>query len=392
MLQRSRGGSVVDFLRPDRSRAGGEAAGVVDEGGTLLDHAELQAEAELGAEIDVGGGERGTGDVGAFGDGGFKGVQNEGQVAVAGHAFFLTRNGDAEGLVGPGGLERARGEEEPAVVGASIGRGWSEAGGREGIGQVGADGGALGDHGVAVADGGHFAHRIDGQVRGRLHGGGVVEDLRAVGLADFLQHPADDAASGLGVGIEDQFFSHGDLLSVGYTGTRQEQGGDSAMPRLLGIDPGLRFTGWGIIEAEGNRLRHVADGVIATDGDLGVPERLKELHDALAALLAEMRPDEAAVEETYVNRNGAATLKLGYARGVALLAPALVGVPVTEYAAKSVKMAVVGTGGADKAQVQMMVRRLLPGATVRRADAADALAVAICHAHHRSSRLAWGVA
>jgi crossover junction endodeoxyribonuclease RuvC len=164
------------------------------------------------------------------------------------------------------------------------------------------------------------------------------------------------------------------------------------MPRLLGIDPGLRFTGWGIIDVEGNRLRHIADGVIATDGDLGVPGRLKQLHDALAALLVEMRPDEAAVEETYVNRNGAATLKLGYARGVALLAPALVGVPVTEYAAKSVKMAVVGTGGADKAQVQMMVRRLLPGATVRRADAADALAVAICHAHHRSSRLAWGVA
>jgi crossover junction endodeoxyribonuclease RuvC len=164
------------------------------------------------------------------------------------------------------------------------------------------------------------------------------------------------------------------------------------MPRLLGIDPGLRFTGWGIIEVEGNRLRHVADGVIATDGDLGVPERLKVLHDALAALLAELRPDEAAVEETYVNRNGSATLKLGYARGVALLAPALVGVPVTEYAAKLVKLAVVGTGGAEKVQVQMMVRRLLPGAVIRRADAADALAVAICHAHHRASRLAWGVA
>ena len=98
---------------------------------------------------------------------------------------------------------------------------------------------------------------------------------------------------------------------------------------------------------------------------------------------------EAAVEETYVNRNGSATLKLGYARGVALLAPALAGIPVTEYAAKTVKMAVVGTGGAEKAQVAMMVRRLLPGASIRRSDAADALAVAICHAHHRSSRLAW---
>ena len=165
------------------------------------------------------------------------------------------------------------------------------------------------------------------------------------------------------------------------------------MARLLGIDPGLRFTGWGLVAAEGNRLRHLADGVIATDGEASVPERLRALHDALAALLAEHRPDEAAVEETYVNRNGSATLKLGYARGVALLAPALAGIPVAEYAAKSVKMAVVGTGGADKQQVAEMVRRLLPGARIKRADAADALAVAICHAHHRASglRIAAGV-
>jgi crossover junction endodeoxyribonuclease RuvC len=160
--------------------------------------------------------------------------------------------------------------------------------------------------------------------------------------------------------------------------------------RLLGIDPGLRFTGWGLIDVDGNRLKHVADGVIATDGDQSVPARLKVLHDALQALLVEYRPQEAAVEETYVNRNGSATLKLGYARGVALLAPALAGVMVTEYAAKTVKMAVVGTGGAEKEQVTIMVRRLLPGALIRRADASDALAVAICHAHHRSSRLAWG--
>jgi len=159
--------------------------------------------------------------------------------------------------------------------------------------------------------------------------------------------------------------------------------------RLLGIDPGLRFTGWGLLEAEGNRLRHLADGVIATDSAESVPMRLKFLHDALAALMDAHRPDEAAVEETYVNRNGAATLKLGYARGVALLAPALRGIPVAEYGAKTVKLSVVGTGGADKEQVQMMVRRLLPGATLRRADAADALAVAICHAHHRASRLRW---
>jgi len=159
--------------------------------------------------------------------------------------------------------------------------------------------------------------------------------------------------------------------------------------KLLGLDPGLRFTGWGLISAEGNRLRHLAHGVVATDSAQSVPDRLRFLHDALAALLSEHRPDEAAVEETYVNRNGAATLKLGYARGVVLLAPALAGIPVIEYGAKSVKLAVVGTGGAEKAQVADMVRRLLPSAVPARADAADALAVAICHAHHRASRAAW---
>ena len=158
------------------------------------------------------------------------------------------------------------------------------------------------------------------------------------------------------------------------------------MTRLLGIDPGLRFTGWGLLDVDGNRLRHVADGVIATDSADSVPARLKALYDQLAAVLELHRPDEAAVEETYVNVNGAATLKLGYARGVALLTPALFGITVAEYGAKSVKMAVVGTGGADKAQVAMMVRRLLPGATIKRADAADALAVAITHAQHRGAR------
>ncbi len=161
------------------------------------------------------------------------------------------------------------------------------------------------------------------------------------------------------------------------------------MVRVVGIDPGLRFTGWGVIEADGNRLRHIADGVIATNAADPVSERLKVLHDALSELLTRLRPDEAAVEETYVNRNGSATLKLGYARGVALLAPALLGLSVAEYAAKTVKLSVVGTGGADKDQVQMMVRRLLPGATMKRADASDALAVAICHAHHRASKLVW---
>ncbi len=164
---------------------------------------------------------------------------------------------------------------------------------------------------------------------------------------------------------------------------------ESRMIRLFGIDPGLRITGWGLIETDGNRLRHLADGVIATDHTASVPDRLRVLHDALAALIAQHHPDEAAIEETYVNRNGTATLKLGYARGVALLAPALAGIPLTEYGAKAVKRAVVGTGGAEKAQVQMMVRRLLPGAIIGRADAADALAVAICHAHHRATRNIW---
>ncbi|MCF3946140.1 crossover junction endodeoxyribonuclease RuvC [Acidiphilium sp. AL] len=152
--------------------------------------------------------------------------------------------------------------------------------------------------------------------------------------------------------------------------------------RILGLDPGLRFTGFGIIEADGNRLRHIADGVIGTDGDASVPERLRALDAALNRLLTDFMPDHAAVEETYVNRNATATLKLGYARGVVLLAPARAGVPVAEYGAKTVKRSVVGTGAAEKSQVALMVRRLLPGAAITRADAADALAVAICHAHH----------
>ena len=162
------------------------------------------------------------------------------------------------------------------------------------------------------------------------------------------------------------------------------------MARLLGIDPGLRFTGWGLVEADGSRLRHLGDGVIATDSAESVPGRLKALHHALAALLRELRPDEAALEETYVNRNGAATLKLGYARGVALLAPAERGIPVAEYSTNLVKKSVVGAGHAEKAQVQMMVRRLLPGCTLASADAADALAVAICHAHHAATAQRWG--
>jgi crossover junction endodeoxyribonuclease RuvC len=129
--------------------------------------------------------------------------------------------------------------------------------------------------------------------------------------------------------------------------------------------------------------------VISTEAISDVPLRLKALDDALAKILELFLPEEAAVEETYVNRNATATLKLGYARGVCLLAPARRGIQVFEYGAKTVKLSVVGTGNADKVQVGLMVRRLLPGAAQRRADAADALAVAICHAHHRGSLNQW---
>ena len=159
--------------------------------------------------------------------------------------------------------------------------------------------------------------------------------------------------------------------------------------RLLGLDPGLQHTGWGLVESAGSRLRHLGDGVISTDADQPLAERLSVIYRGLVALIAQWQPDEAAVEHTYVNKNPGAALKLGQARGVVLLAPALAGLRVAEYQAMEVKRAVVGTGHAEKPQVEAMVRLLLPGATIRRADAADALAVAICHAHHRGTRLAF---
>lgn len=155
--------------------------------------------------------------------------------------------------------------------------------------------------------------------------------------------------------------------------------------RLIGIDPGLGATGWGVIEMDGNRLSHIADGVITSDAKLALPQRLVQLAEGLEAVIAAHRPGEAAVEETFVNRNAVSTLRLGQARGIALLIPARVGLPVAEYLPNLVKKTVVGSGHAAKEQVQMMVRRLLPGALVRTADAADALAVAICHAHHRQT-------
>ncbi|MGF7173611.1 crossover junction endodeoxyribonuclease RuvC [Azospirillum doebereinerae] len=159
--------------------------------------------------------------------------------------------------------------------------------------------------------------------------------------------------------------------------------------RLLGIDPGLRHTGWGIIDVAGNRLTHVADGAVHSDANCSLAERLVQIHDALSAVLEQYRPDEAAVEETFVNANAVSTLKLGQARAVALLVPALAGLAVAEYANNMVKKAVVGQGRAEKAQVQTMVRMMLPGCQIGSPDAADALAVAICHAHHRSSWAMW---
>ena len=152
--------------------------------------------------------------------------------------------------------------------------------------------------------------------------------------------------------------------------------------RLIGIDPGLRNTGWGVIAIDGNRLSHVADGVVRTDSSLSLAERLVQLHDGLSEVISLHRPDEAAVEETFVNVNAASTLKLGQARGVALLVPAGQGVPVLEYPPNLIKKTVAGTGHAAKQQIKLMVKTLLPGCAVETTDAADALAVAICHAHH----------
>lgn len=155
--------------------------------------------------------------------------------------------------------------------------------------------------------------------------------------------------------------------------------------RILGLDPGLRHTGWGVIDVQGNHLRHIADGRISPPASLSLPERLAFLDRELETLLATWQPDTAAVEETFVNKNAASTLKLGQARGVVLLAPARKGLFVAEYATNLVKKSVVGTGHAEKGQVAMMVGVLLNIRHEGSADAADALAVAICHAHHYRS-------
>ena len=162
--------------------------------------------------------------------------------------------------------------------------------------------------------------------------------------------------------------------------------------RILGLDPGLRHTGWGVIDVTGNRLTHVADGVAHAAVDQPLASRLSVLFRQILGVLEQFRPDEAAVEETFVNKNPASTLKLGVARGVVLLAPAERGLPVAEYSANMVKKSVVGAGHAEKEQVQMMVRRLLPGCAIAEPDAADALAVAICHAHHAGTVRRWSEA
>ena len=154
---------------------------------------------------------------------------------------------------------------------------------------------------------------------------------------------------------------------------------------ILGLDPGLGTTGWGVISAEGNRLRHVANGQIKTDPSAPLPRRLANLYAALIDVIRTERPDGAAAEEVLGNTNAQSTLKLGQARGVVLLAAAGAGLTIGEYHPSTVKKAVVGTGGAEKRQIQAMIGVLLPGAKVSGPDAADALAVAICHAHHVAS-------
>ncbi|MCF6322503.1 MAG: crossover junction endodeoxyribonuclease RuvC [Rhizobiaceae bacterium] len=156
--------------------------------------------------------------------------------------------------------------------------------------------------------------------------------------------------------------------------------------RIIGIDPGLRRTGWGVVESLGSSLRFVASGVVCSDAKADLASRLCQLHEGLAAIVHLHQPDEAAVEQTFVNKNAAATLKLGQARGIAMLVPARAGLPVAEYAPNAVKKAVIGVGHGDKQQIQMMVNMLLPKADFESEDAADALAIAICHVHHRGAR------
>jgi crossover junction endodeoxyribonuclease RuvC len=154
--------------------------------------------------------------------------------------------------------------------------------------------------------------------------------------------------------------------------------------RIIGFDPGLRNAGWGVIDSEGNRISHVADGVVRADPELPLAERLLFIHTELSRIVGAFRPGEAAIEETLVNKDARATLKLGQARGVTMLVPAALGISVWEYAPNQIKKSVTGAGHAEKNQIHHMIRILLPAARPASEDAADALAIAICHAHHRS--------
>ncbi|MEH2475259.1 crossover junction endodeoxyribonuclease RuvC [Nitrobacteraceae bacterium AZCC 2161] len=157
--------------------------------------------------------------------------------------------------------------------------------------------------------------------------------------------------------------------------------------RILGIDPGLRRTGWGVIEIDGNRLIYIGCGSVEPPESLPLASRLLGIHEGLAKVMGDFQPAECAVEQTFVNKDGVATLKLGQARGIAMMTPAMFGIAVAEYAPNQVKKTVVGAGHADKNQIQMMLKILLPKAEPKSADAADALAIAITHAHHRQSTL-----
>ena len=155
--------------------------------------------------------------------------------------------------------------------------------------------------------------------------------------------------------------------------------------RIIGIDPGLRRTGWGVIESDGVRLVYIASGMVTSDADERLAYRLREIYQGLVSVIATFHPHEASVEETFVNKDARSTLKLGQARGMAMLAPAMRGLPVAEYAANVIKTTVVGAGHAEKKQIQAMIGFLLPKAKFESADEADALAIAICHANHRTS-------
>jgi crossover junction endodeoxyribonuclease RuvC len=158
------------------------------------------------------------------------------------------------------------------------------------------------------------------------------------------------------------------------------------MVRIIGLDPGLRNTGWGVIESGGSRLVYVADGSVHSNADDELATRLLQIHEQIVRVLTEFAPDEAAIEETFVNKDARATLKLGQARGVVMLAPATLKIPVAEYAPNVIKKSVVGAGHAEKDQVKHMVKLLLPKAQMKTADSIDALAIAICHAHHRGAQ------